>query len=390
MWYAYSMNEDRKRFALATAQLVGTIIGVGVFGVPYALSKVGVVPAVLYFVVLGGIQLLQHLFYAEAAIACPDKLRLPGLAERYLGKRAKHLAGVSMTFGYWGSILAYMIVGGTFLHVLLSPYLGGEVFTYQLAWIAFVASVVYVGLKLVARIGFVTTTGVAAAMLTIIGVGLPHVHPGAYVPPALPDYALPYGVVLFSLGGLPAILEMEDVLKGKHKYYRLAIVTGTVIAAVLTAAFGFVIWGVTGPNTTQDGVVGLRLTLGNRILALTAVFGVLAVTTACLSVATNLKNTIRYDYKTSKFVAWLVTLGVPFGVFLSGAKNFVSVISFSGAVFGGITAVLVALLYVAVTKKKLVKENALGIPPAFAYLSVVVLVAGAGYKVVTTIASLLK
>lgn len=182
LWYNVRMQEDRKRFALATAQLVGTIVGVGVFGVPYALSQVGVLPGILYFAVLGGIQLLQHLFFAEAAIACPDKLRLPGLVERYLGRRAKHLAGVSMTFGYWMSILAYMIVGGTFLHVLLSPYLGGEVFAYQIAWLAVVASIVYVGLKLVARIGFVTTTGVALAMLTIIGVGLPHVHAGAYLP----------------------------------------------------------------------------------------------------------------------------------------------------------------------------------------------------------------
>lgn len=390
MCYAVRMNDDRKRFALATAQLIGTIIGVGVFGVPYALSKVGVFWGVAYFAILGGIQLLQHLFYAEAAIACPDKLRLPGLAGRYIGGWAKQLAGVSMTLGFWASILAYMIVGGTFLHVLLSPFLGGEVFTYQVVWALGIAGIVYGGLHVVSKIGFVTTTGVAASMLMIIVYGLPRVHAAAFVPPTVPDYVLPYGVILFSLGGLPAILEMEDVLKGKHAYYRIAIVAGTVIATVLTAAFGFVIWGVTGPSTTQDAVAGLRAALGNGISTLTAVFGFLAVTTACLAVATNLRNTIRYDYKVSKPLAWLLTFGVPFGFFLWGAKSFVSIISFSGAVFGGISAILVSLLYVAVTKQRLVKDRPLGIPPALAYVSIVVLTFGAGYKVVTTAVSLLK
>jgi tyrosine-specific transport protein len=384
------MSEDRRRFMFATAQLIGTTIGVGVFGVPYALSKIGLFWGALYFVVLGGIQLLQHLFYAEAAIACPDKLRLPGLVERYLGKRAKHVAGVSMTFGYWASILAYLIVGGTFLHVLLSPLLGGEVFTYQIIWLCVVALVVRGGLNLVSKIGFATTSGVIIAMVTIIALGLPHMRSAAFLPPAVPDFILPYGVILFSLGALPAILEMEDVLKGKHGYYRTAIITGTLTAAALTAAFGFVIWGVTGPSTTPDGVAGLRLALGNGVTTLTAVFGLLATMTACFSVSINLQNTIRYDYKVRKTVAWLMTFGVPFGIFLWGAKNFVAVISFSGAVFGGITAVLVALLYVAVTKRGLVKDRPLGIPPAFAYLSVSLLVFGAAYQVVSTAMKVLK
>lgn len=383
------MTRDTKRFFFATAQLIGTIIGVGVFGVPYALSKIGVLGGLAYFVVLGGIQLLQHLFYAEAAIACPEKLRLAGLTERYLGKKAKLIAAVSMTFGYWASILAYMIVGGTFLHVLMSPLLGGQVFAYQVAWMLAAAAVVYFGLDIVTRIGFFTTSGLIVAMLSIIAIGIPRARPAAFAVAGGYDFILPYGVILFSLGGLPAILEMEDVLKGKHARYRTAIVVGTVAAAVLTAAFGFVIWGVTGPATTPDGIAGLRRSLGGGIAVLAAIFGLLAVTTACFSVSINLQNSIQYDFKVRHPVAWLATFGVPFGVFLWGAKNFVSIISFSGAVFGGITAVFVALLYIAVTKKKLLKGNALGAPLAYAYLSIAILTFGAAYEIVSSLKKLL-
>lgn len=384
------MKKDTKRTVLATAQLVGAIIGVGVFGVPYALSKIGPVLGLAYFALLGAIQLLQHLFFAEAAIACPEKLRLPGLAERYIGPGAKHIAAVATIFGYWAGLLAYMVVGGTFLHILLSPFLGGQPFVYQVAWSLGGALLVYFGLDIVSRVDFFATVGLLVAMIALIAIGVPHVQPVHFFNTAITDLVLPYGVILFSLSGLPAILEMEDILKGRHTHYRFAITVGTLLAIVLTAAFGYVVWGVTGAGVTQDAVIGLRGVLGDRISVLAAAFGFLAVSTSFFATAINLQSTIQYDYKKSRFTAWLLTGGVPFVIFLWGAKNFVSIISFSGAVFGGVTAVLVAMLYIAVTKKKLLKGNALGVPLGFAYLSIAILSTGAAYEIWTSAARLMK
>ena len=384
------MTDERKRFILAVLTLVGTIIGVGLFGVPYALSRVGLVPAVGYFVVLTAVQLLQHLFYAEAAIACPDKLRLVGLVERYLGRRAKSLAAVSIIFGYWGGLLAYMIVGGTFLHVLLSPYLGGQEFAYQVAWAIFAATLVRFGLEVIAKISAVATVGLLVAMAVIFGLGLPHVRlDNLAVLWTGHDLFLPYGVILFSLSGLPAILEMEDILKGRHEKYRHAIILGTLAAAVLTAGFGFLVWGITGSATTSAAVDGLKLVLGGGIATVAAAFGFLAVATSFFATAINLQGTFQYDYKLPKTAAWLLTGGVPFAVFLLGAKDFVSIVGFTGAVFGGISAALVALLYVAVTEKRQVAKRPLGVPAWVAYVTIAFLSAGALIEAGATIRDIL-
>ncbi len=384
------MTKDWKRFTIATAQLIGSIIGVGVFGVPYALTKIGPALGVLYFVVLGGIQLLQHLFYAEAAIACPDKLRLAGLAERYIGRRAKHVAAISTIFGYWASLLAYMIVGGTFLHILFSPFFGGQPFVYQVVWSVVGAGVIFFGLDIVSRIDFVATVGLLGAMCVLIAIGVPHMQLASFATTGVPDYILPYGVILFSLGGLPAILEMEDILKGRHRHYRLAVIAGTLISTVLTFTFGYVLWGVVGTAATHDAVAGLTSALGPRITSLTAVFGFLAISTSFFSTAINLQSTIQYDYKFRRITAWLLTAGVPFAIFLWGAKNFISIISFSGAVFGGASAILVAMLYIAVTKRRLVKEKPLGVPVWTAYLSMLLLSVGALYEIGTSAAKMLR
>lgn len=377
--YTEGMNGDNRRYLTAVLTLVGTIIGVGVFGVPYALSKVGLLPAIFYFVLLGGVQLLQHLYFTEAAIACQDKLRLVGLVERYLGRGAKPVASLAIIASYWGALLAYMIVGGTFLHVLAGPYLGGDLLAYQVGWAMVMSIVIFFGLDVVAGVAVFATSALIFAMLLIFGIGLPHVRFDHYLPLwQTQNLLLPYGVVLFSLSGLPAILEMEDILGGDHRRYRSAVITGTVLATLLTAGFGFVVWGVTGGATTPAAVTGLQAVIGGPIGIIGAACGFLAVITASLSVGTNLKNTFRLDYKLRNDFSWLLTCGVPFLFLLLGTKNFVSIVSFSGAVFGGVTAVIVALLYVAVTKKHAVRgEKTLGVPVWTAVISIFVLSVGA-------------
>ncbi|MEA3249871.1 MAG: aromatic amino acid transport family protein [Patescibacteria group bacterium] len=376
---------DRKRFVLATAALVGTVVGVGIFGVPYAMSQVGVGLALVFIVVLGAIQILQSLFYAEAAMACEEKIRLVGLARKYIGPRAKHIAAAATILGFWGGLIAYILVGGTFLHVLLSPHIGGEIFHYQIAWGILGAAVIYFGLGFVEKIDFVSTVLLGIALLVIVGMSAPFVRLDNFMPFVNGDLFLPYGVILFSLSGISAIPEMEDVMKGKHKGFRKSIIIGMLIAIVLTTLFGLMVYGVTGEATTTDAVSGLKMVLGGGVSAFAAVFGFLAVATSYFVIGLNLRSTFEYDYKMHIVPAWLLAVGVPLAVVMLGAKNFITIVGFSGAVFGGITAVIVALLYIAVTKKGSLKEKKLGVPLLWANVTIVVLSLGALYEMFSTL-----
>jgi tyrosine-specific transport protein len=277
-------------------------------------------------------------------------------------------------------MLAYVIVGGSFLHTLLAPVFGGDVFAYQVGWALVGAAVIFFGLNVVSRVDFIATVGLIATMLLILGTSVPHVQ-ASFLPWHVgKDFFLPYGVILFSLSGLPAIPEMEDIFGGRRSHYRMAVIMGTLVAAALTALFGFVVWGLTGPATTSDAMAGILSVLGPKIGIVALVFGFLAIATSFFATALSLQSTFEYDYKLSHWLAWLLTGGVPFAVFLAGAKDFVAIISFSGAVFGGITAVMVAMLYIAVTKQKAVKEKPLGVPLWLAYASIIVLTLGAAYE----------
>ncbi len=382
------MTKETREFWLASASLVGTIIGVGIFGVPYAISRVGVVPALIFFLVLGGIQLLQHFYLVEAAMVCPDKLRLPGLVGRYVGPRARWIAAVANLLGLWAGMIAYIIVGGKVLAVLLQPLLGGSDYHYQIGWAVIGSALVYFSLKVISRLGLVTVTALIAAFLLIFARAAPAVRLDNLLAFNIQDLFLPYGVLLFSLSGYPAILEMEDILEGKHQHYRRAVVVGTLVGALLTITFGLVVYGVTGAATTEDAVTGLQNVLGGNIAKLAALLGFVAIMNCYLRIGVNMRHTLQYDFKLRRLPAWLLTVGIPVGVFLIGSRSFVSMISFSGAVFGGITAILITLLYISITKRKLMKEKPLGVPLPWAYASIVILAGGALIEVVSSAAKL--
>jgi tyrosine-specific transport protein len=377
-----------KNYYLAVATLVGTIVGVGIFGVPYAMSQVGLVIVLFYFVILGGIQLLQSLFYAEAVIACKDKARLVGLADRYLGPRARHLAAVALVLGFWSSIVAYILIGGTFLHLILSPLFGGEVFYYQIGWGLIGGLIVFFGLDFVEKIDFVSTVALGLSLIIVVVLTTQHLTVTNLLPFATGDFFLPYGVILFSLSGLSAIPEMEDVMRGEHRGFRQAIITGSLIATVLTALFAVAIYGATGTATTMDAISGLKAIMGNGITLFAALFGFLAVITSYFVIALDLKLTFEYDYRLRNFSAWFLACIVPLILVLIGVKNFIGIISFSGAVFGGITAVIVSCLYIAISKKNLLRETRLGISLRWAYITIGVLLLGAIYETVTVVRTL--
>lgn len=372
-------------FYLATGTIIGTIIGVGVFGVPYAMSQVGLGLALVYVVVLGGIQVMQSLFYAEAAMACEEKTRLIGLAKRYLGRKAGKVAAGSTILGFWGSLIAYILVGGTFLHLIVSPHLGGEVYHYQLVWGFAGSLIVYFGLSFVEKIDFISTVALSLALLLIVGMSVPHIEPANYQLYASGDLFLPYGVILLALAGISAVPEMEDIMDGKHQGFRKAIVLGSIIAIALTTLFALAVYGVTGAGTTEDGMTGLKSIMGGGIAVFAAAFGFLAVATSFFIIGLNLRSSFEYDFKLSAFPSWLLACGIPFGLVVIGVKSFIGIISFTGAVFGGITAVIVSLLYISITKRGLMKGRELGVPVFWAKVSIALLSLGAVYEVASSI-----
>ena len=107
-----------KNSLLAVGSLIGTIIGAGVFGIPYVVAKSGILISLFYFLILGALVLFLHLCLGEVVLRTKEKHRLVGYTEKYLGKKAKILVTISVIIGTVGALLVYIILGGDFLKII--------------------------------------------------------------------------------------------------------------------------------------------------------------------------------------------------------------------------------------------------------------------------------
>jgi tyrosine-specific transport protein len=376
----------RKNFLFALSILIGTIIGAGIFGIPYVISKSGIIPGFFYFLLLGGIVLLVHLFFGEIVLRTEGDHRLVGLGEKYLGKWANKTLAVSVVLGVIGSLLAYLIIGGEFLSILVSGY--SSISPFQATLILWLASLFFIcrGLKFIAPATGWTNILFFLTIGTVICFCLPKFNPSNFSLFNPKDIFLPYGVILYSFVGWSAIPEITEFLKTKEerKNVKKIIILGLLISAILYFVFTLAIVGITGNLTSSDAFSGLIPFLGKNIVFLGALAGLLTVADSFLVIALYLLNTFVRDLRISRVPAIFICCGVPLALFLLGFRSFIETIGFVGTLLGVIEVVLIILIF----KKAKISgdrepEYSLKVPSAILYILMAIFILGAIIQILT-------
>jgi len=334
------------RLILAISTLSGTIIGVGFFSLPYITLKVGFWVILGYFLALGALVILIHLFFGELALKTPDFKRLPGFAKIYLGNWGQVLAYISIILGIFGALLAYLIVGGEFFTELLLPIFGGNSLIYTLFYFVIGASLIFFGITAIAKVEFWGLVLFFIILFAIFFRGESFITIGNLFPS--PDFSyifLPYGIILFSLWGATLIPEIEEMLGERKKLILKIIPIAILIPIIVYLFFIYLILGITGSQTTESGLSGLRNVLGNGVVSLALFFGVLTTFTSFIALGLTLKKVFWYDLKIEKNLSFAITCFIPLALFLIGIKQFIPVISFVGGIMIGIDGILILLMY---------------------------------------------
>lgn len=334
------------RFIRAVGTMIGAVVGVGVFGLPYAFAQTGFGIGALMLLFLGVIMLVLQLMYAEIIIKTPGKDRFVGYMDRYIGWKTGKFALVALSVSLWGAMLAYIIVGGQFLHLLLSPQLGGEVALYSIGFSLFVSFLMYRGLGFVARLEVVVVSILLFLFLFMSLAALPHLSLEHVMTYSWSGVPIVYGVALFALGGIGVIPELRDIL-GRRQVKQLpkVLMVALVLIVLLYLVFSFSVIGATGPATTQMAFDGLVPLLGASFGVIGALLALLTVTSIYLVLGVQLQNTLRYDMRVPRIPAWLITASVPLVLFVLGVREFIEVVGFVGSVFSGILGILIVIAY---------------------------------------------
>jgi len=336
-----------KKFFLSLAVLIGAIIGAGIFGIPYAIARGGIVPAFFYFFVLGGVVLLLHLFFGEVVLRTEKKHRLIGYAQRYLGNWGRNLITASTIIGITGTLLAYLILGGEFLNIVFSSVSDLPPFYFSLIFWAILIYFVFKGIKLVAKAEIFTNFAFFFIISIVFCFLLPKINVENFNLIDSKNIFLPYGIIMFSLVGFVAIPETIDILQTSEERRSLKkiIIKASVIVMFLYLFFSLAVVGVSGNNTSPDALSGLKSFLGQKIITLGALFGVITLADSFLIICLYFKNALIYDYHFPRSVAFLFSSGLPLTLFLVGFRNLIEVIGFVGTILGAIEGVVILLIF---------------------------------------------
>lgn len=385
-------------YALAISSVAGTIIGVGMFGLPFVAAQSGFLLMLLYLVFFGVIVGVGHLLYLEVTLRTKENHRLTGYAGYYLGPRWKTATFLQGIISLWGTLLIYTIVTAKFFF-LIFPQLGAILSETEIGLLFFLlcAFIIGKGDKTVGNQELFFTIPMVVLIFIIFGKSVASfgfsgdlffsLHPNRWI--------APYGITLFALYGFAIIPIIEHVLapgtkKGLTFNYPFIVLFGTLLPAFLYVLFTWGVLAASGIHTTQDALSGLITPLGQGIVAIGALLGIFAIYTSFIAVGNELSQTFYQDYHFKKIGSIVGALGVPFIFYLADVRNFIAIADFVGALMGGYIGVLVILLFwKAKQKGDVTPPFSLTLPKPVGFLMMVIFAFASLYAIATTLSPLL-
>ena len=344
----------RHNLWVASATLMGTIVGAGVLGIPYAIAQSGLLIGIIHLIVLGLTILILHLCIGEISLRTKGIHQLSGYMEKYLGKPGKYFMMLSMIIGIYGALTAYILGQGE----IFSTIIGGQPFLYSLAFFLLASAILYHGIKATGRAELAVTALMVITIFLIGAFAYDKINPAYLTGMHLKNFFLPYGVILFAFVGTAAIPELRlELAKDKHKLKK-AIIIGSITPIILYFIFALIVLGIVGlgnfnllgPNE-RIATVALSIFSEPHLAFIANIFAAFAMLTSFLGLGLALKEMYLYDCGISKHTSFFLTVTPPLFIALLGLTSFIAVIAFAGAVAGGIDGILIMLAYWKAKKK---------------------------------------
>jgi len=187
-------------FVSATSSLLGTILGAGIFGVPFVFAAAGFWVGSLMLALLAIVMVLIHLMYAEVVERTEGRHRLIGYSNIYFGDKVRNIISASVMVSIFGTLVIYFLLANKFLSILFGSYLNPFPLFWGLVFWSFMAVGVIRGIKTIARMEVIMVTILLVTLGAIFFRGIPVFNLANLSGFDISNIFLPFGVILFSLG----------------------------------------------------------------------------------------------------------------------------------------------------------------------------------------------
>ncbi len=338
--YFALFSVDMYDILLGSALLIGTIIGAGVFGLPYTFMLAGFPLGVLSLIIAEILMIITSLLLIEMGRKGDE---IPDILERYIGRWGKALTSISLIFLTVGAISAYNQGIGESLEILfgISRWITLPIL------IIFMSLLSFRGIRSVAKGEGILVSFLIVFMLSLSIFLLPNVRVEnlRYINPRYFFYAL--GAAIFAVSGYSAVPELLKI-GDKRKGY-IAVLLAHLFVFFVYIFFSMAFIGNYGKSLSQLAVENLSGAL--EILGLLT--AVVAMLTSYMALGFVLYNVYKDSLKIPWQISLILTYVIPFFISMFSGAGFADIISITGGIAMPLTGTLVGLAYMRYSKGKL-------------------------------------
>jgi amino acid permease len=327
----------------AVFMITGMTIGAGIFGLPYVISRVGILTGVAMIIFFGCIMLGVNLMVGEIALKAGEDLQLPGLAGKYLGTWAKWLLSITIIVSWFGTLTAYLVGEGQSLSALL----GGSSLLWGLIFWSIASFCLWGGLNRLKSVDRIVSALVIALLVGLALWLLPSANTTYLFVADQAHFFLPIGVIIFALHGTPAIAEVH-ALSPSPKVFRQALIIGTLIPVAVYCLFTVAVVLATGLATTEIATVGIGELFGPRAVIVANLIAIAAMFTCYLGLGNALRETFTWDHQIHDKLTTLLVIVVPLALYLVGFRSFILLLEIVGGVFITIELLLMFAVFLVI------------------------------------------
>lgn len=343
-----------KEKIVPSSLLAGTIIGAGIFSLPFVFVKAGIATSFLLLAIFTLAFIVIHLMYADVIKREGDHHRFAGFAKIYFGR-----------LGYWLSILMtivemffvlaiYLILASSFSN-LIFPQIP-EVQKVLVFWVVG-SIIIFSGTKKLAFSEFLATLGIFLSIAVIIYLGTKSFSPKNFslLSSDWKYWILPFGPLLFALNGRPAIPSVIHYFKRIGKNIvdsKKAVIIGTIVPGIIYTLFVIGILGIS-PNPSENTISSIinLIPLWAKIIII-GFLGIFSLLSSYFSIGLDLKNSINFDLKYPKMISGILVLFLPLLIYLLNPGGFIYLIEIAGGVFIGLEGIFILLMWKKGSKKE--------------------------------------
>jgi len=377
-----------KNIILPASLLAGTIIGAGIFALPFVFERAGIITGLFYLGFFSICFVFIHLMYADLILKTEGGRnfhRFPGYAKIYLGNLGFWLSILMTIVGMLFVLTVYLILSVSFINLIKPIGLDISDISKLLTFWLLGSAAIFLGIRRLAFSEFLITGGIIGIILIIFGYGLGHFGKIISVPAFnFQNIFLPYGVVLFALAGrvaIPAVVSYFQKIKQPLVEVKKPIILGTLLPSLIYLLFVLGIWGLSRV-VSEDAVSGLIGQIPQGVLTLVGIFGLISLWSSYIVIGLDVKSALRYDLRFPKILAGLIVVVAPLLLFLAGFKNFLALISIVGGVFIALEGIFITLMWLRARKIKSEEVIFKKLNPLIIYALITVFIGGILYEII--------